>query len=533
MTERDLYELSGSVAVVSILLMLPVAVMLSLVLTPLVRELARRKGWVDRPDGRRKLHPVPVPRLGGVAVHLSFVLSCGLCLALLRDATWNGSPVFEAYLHLVAAFTAVLLVGLVDDIVGVAPPAKMLVQAASGLYLYHHGYRIEGLSNPFGEPVTLGVLSLPITLVWFVGMSNAFNLIDGLDGLAAGIGLFSTSTVLIAALINDQLEIALFAAALAGALFGFLRYNFNPASVFLGDCGSLFVGFALAAFAVRGSMKSPTAIAVVAPLLAMALPILDTTIATVRRLLGGKSIFEGDRDHIHHRLLRRGLTPRMVVIVLYGVAAVFGALSLLTMTGHSQVTGLVVIVFSVMTWMGVQQLGYSEFGQIQRILSWALFQDRHANGFETEVVRRRLREARDIPELWDALTSAGVSLGIRRLELRLRHEAEPGATDAPGADDVASTLLDWRTAEPDHGSTGTWSWTVSLSGPEGPVGELTMTRPVTKAAMAVEAVPLQIVAEEFADALRRVLQAAPASGGGAGARSESAGAAGSRDVRKA
>ena len=382
----------------------------SLILTPLIRDLALARGWVDRPDGRRKTHRVPVPRLGGIAVHLAFALSFGAALAVFGHAPWLGPPIPASYLHLLAAGTAVMVMGLLDDVVGVAPAVKILVQAGAGLYLYFNGYQIRLVANPFGETVNLGVLSLPITLLWFAGISNAFNLIDGLDGLAAGVGLFSTSVVVIIAALNDRWEIVFLSVALGGALLGFLRYNFGSASVFLGDSGSLFVGFALAALAVRGSMKSSMAVAVLAPLLALALPILDTTIAIARRFFGGKGVFEADAEHIHHRMLRKGLTPRWVVVILYSVAAFFGALSLLSMTGHSKVLGVVIILFSVGTWFGVQQLGYADLGALQWMLRHGL------------AVRGRREPLASPPAVGPpAPSSAG------------RHDAPPAAVLAAGA----------------------------------------------------------------------------------------------------
>src|SRR5437899_4112864 len=214
-------------------------------------------------------------------------------MGLHRYAGTADSSVYG--LHLIVACAAVMLIGLADDIRGVAPISKLLVQAAAGLYLFANGYQISAVTNPFGEPVALGPLSLPLTLLWFVGMSNAFNLIDGLDGLAAGVAFFATISLFAASALNEHWATAFLAAALGGALLGFLRYNFSPASIFLGDCGSLFVGFALAAFAISGSMKRSAAIAVAAPLIALALPIVDTSIAMMRRLLRGKSISQADR----------------------------------------------------------------------------------------------------------------------------------------------------------------------------------------------------------------------------------------------
>lgn len=372
MSEALTLDLASGEAVRGVLLLFYAAFLSSLLLTPLIRDLALARGWVDRPDGRRKTHRMPVPRLGGIAVHLAFALSFGAALAFFGGAAWLGPPVPGSYLTLLTAGTAVMIVGLLDDVVGVSPALKILVQGAAGLYLYYNGYQIRLISIPFGETLNLGLLSLPITLLWFAGISNAFNLIDGLDGLAAGVGLFAITVVVILALMNDRWEIVFLSVALGGALLGFLRYNFGSASVFLGDSGSLFVGFALAALAVRGSMKSSMAVAVLAPLLALALPILDTTIAIARRFFGGKGVFEPDAEHIHHRMLRKGLTPRWAVVILYAVAALFGALSLLSMTGQGKVLGVVILLFSVGTWVGVQQLGYADLGAVQWMLRHGL-----------------------------------------------------------------------------------------------------------------------------------------------------------------
>jgi UDP-GlcNAc:undecaprenyl-phosphate GlcNAc-1-phosphate transferase len=255
-------------------------------------------------------------------------------------------------------------------------------------------------------------------------MSNAFNLIDGLDGLAAGVGFFATSTLFISAVINERWEIVLLCTALAGALLGFLRYNFNPASIFLGDCGSLFVGFALAGFAVRGSMKSSAAIAVAAPLIALALPLLDATIAMVRRALRGRSIFEADHDHIHHRMIRMGLTPRRVVIILYGVAALFGVMSLMTMSSRTQVVAVVIIAFSIVSWLGIQQLGYSEFLEIQRMVKGRMFDPRAVrNNIYLRHLTAEFQRARDLDALWATLVEAAARLQFLQVELLFSSEA--------------------------------------------------------------------------------------------------------------
>lgn len=483
-------------AMKSILVMFSAAFFLSLVLTPLVRDLALAQGWVDRPDGRRKTHRLPVPRLGGIAVHLAFALSFGAALTVFRDTAWMGPPVPAAFLHLLAACTSVMLVGLLDDLFGVPPMLKILVQAAAGLYLYHNGYQIRLISNPLGETINLGILSLPITLLWFAGISNAFNLIDGLDGLAAGVGLFSTSIVFILALMNDRWEIVMLSVVLAGALLGFLRYNFGSASVFLGDSGSLFVGFALAALAVRGSTKSSTAVAVLAPLLALGFPIVDTSMALVRRLVGRKGLLEADADHIHHRIVRMGLTQQRAVVILYGVTALFGALSLLTMTGQSHATGLAAVVFTLVTWIGIRQLGYSELGQIQRLLKRGLSFDpaTSADGSPLAEARRGLLEARDLPQLHASLVAAVSALRLERLTVRLR-----APRPALPVWEAADAVLDPRRS---------WAWTIPLVSGEELLGELELVGSLGRMSATVKAAELvEVLAVDFADALSRLLAA--------------------------
>jgi UDP-GlcNAc:undecaprenyl-phosphate GlcNAc-1-phosphate transferase len=289
-------------------------------LTPLVRDLAAARGWLDSPDGRRKLHASPVPRVGGLAVFVGLLAGSTLVL-LLPGVTRVADAADESPGYLLAAALGICVLGLLDDRHGLSPRVKLAGQLAAGLYIYAHGYSVQLVSNPFGATFALGWLSLPVTVLWVAVLTNAFNLIDGLDGLAAGVGLFASSVVLVFALLNGHADIAILSIALAGALLGFLRYNFSPASVFLGDCGSLTLGFVLAALSLRGSMKGPVVVAVATPLLALGFPLLDTALALLRRFWGGRSILAADADHIHHRIVRRGMTPRQAVILLYGVTA--------------------------------------------------------------------------------------------------------------------------------------------------------------------------------------------------------------------
>jgi UDP-GlcNAc:undecaprenyl-phosphate/decaprenyl-phosphate GlcNAc-1-phosphate transferase len=480
-------------------LSLGVAAATAFLVTPLVRNFARARGWMDRPDGGRKLHLTPVPRLGGVAVLFAFAVACLVLVALEGRGGWAGTVSSSAYIRLLLAGAAVTAVGVVDDIYDVRPFVKILVQGLAALYLYLNGYQITAISNPFtGQSLQLGILSGPLTLLWFVGMSNAFNLIDGLDGLAAGVGLFSTSTLFIACVMNEHWEVAIIAAALGGALLGFLRYNFNPASIFLGDSGALFVGFALAAVAVRGSMKSSAAIAVAAPLMALAVPILDASIAVARRLVRGDDVFRADGDHIHHRLLRMGLTPRRVVATLYAVAAGFGVLSLLTMSTQGQVVGMVVIASSVVTWIGVQQLGYAEFAEIQRSLRYGFGNERKAIGNNVYLasLTQRFAEAADLEHLHSTLIEAVARLDFDQVEMSFDQQYSAfGAVFPP-----------WGTGSARLTSTPSSTWRIPLIADETWAATVVLTRYLDKPAQFEPTYFLHAIQNGFAPRLRALAE---------------------------
>jgi hypothetical protein len=206
---------------------------------------------------------------------------------------------------------------------------------------------------------------LPLTILWVLLITNAFNLIDGLDGLAAGSALFSTLVICIVAVLGHNSNILFLTLALAGAIAGFLRYNFNPASIFLGDCGSLLIGFMLSAIALVGSQKSSTMVAVAIPIVSLGLPILDVTISVIRRFLGGRKLFTADREHIHHKLISRGVSHKQAVLMLYGVSACFALLSLFLLNPDSQTLGLVLVVLGLGVMVGIQQLRYHEFFELK------------------------------------------------------------------------------------------------------------------------------------------------------------------------
>ena len=301
----------------------------SFVLTWAVRNLAMGRGWAAPPIQDRDLHETPLPRLGGVPVFLSFLIAVAIVLlAGLRFPTMVADLSIRDLLKILVPGTLIFLLGLRDDIRSVGPYTKFAVQGVAAIILFAGGLRILYLPVLFGARHLPWYVGLPITVLWVIGITNAFNLIDGLDGLAAGSALFSTFVVFVVAVSNGSLLVPLLTIALAGSILGFLRFNFNPATIFLGDSGSLFIGFMLSALALEGAQKAPTVIAVAIPVVSFGLPILETTLSVLRRLISGQPIFTADREHIHHRLLQHGMSPRQAVIVLYAVSALFALLSL-------------------------------------------------------------------------------------------------------------------------------------------------------------------------------------------------------------
>ncbi len=268
------------------------------------------------------------------------------------------------------------VVGLVDDFFDISVLVKIAAEIVAALVLWGGGVRILHITSLFNSLQFGTTVSALLTILWVLLISNAFNLIDGLDGLAAGSALFSISTVFVVSLITHNSIQGLLAVILAGAILGFLRYNFNPATIYLGDCGSLFIGTLLAGITLTGAtqQKSSTIIAVAIPLVAFGLPVVETSVSVIRRFLCGQPIFSADREHIHHKLLDRGWSHRQVVLVLYGVSALFGLLSLALLTPGQAPLAIVFLVLGTGIVLGVQKLGYHEFVEIGRVARRAVDQ---------------------------------------------------------------------------------------------------------------------------------------------------------------
>ncbi len=298
-------------------------------LVPAVKRLAVMAGALDRPNAR-KVHQVPMPLWGGLGVFFGFLITLGLMLAAVEPL--RAALTHRLTQHLVGMLLAgglIVVVGMIDDRFGMPAKVKLLCQIVIGLQMIWFGIRIDYLSIPYYGVVFLEPWqSVLLTLFWMVGITNALNLLDGLDGLLAGVSMTTALVFLGVSLLKGQFVVALVMASLAGCALGFLRYNFNPAQIFMGDTGSLFFGVMFAGWSMVGLLKSTATLALIVPVCLMGVPILDTSMAILRRSLSGRPIFQADKEHLHHRLLGLGLTQRQVVAVIYFINILFGLVGL-------------------------------------------------------------------------------------------------------------------------------------------------------------------------------------------------------------
>ena len=407
---------------------LVVAVCFSATLTFAVRELARRAGLVD-PCDERKVHANPVPRIGGVAIVLAVAFAMVATVGIFGShfVAANG----RGLATVMGGALAMHLVGLVDDMRPMRARWKFLAQIAVACVVFIAGLRVTTLSLPFVGTVELGlVVGMLFTVLWFVGITNAFNLIDGLDGLAAGAALFALTTMFVVASFNGLIGAATVTIILAGATVGFLCFNFHPASIFLGDSGSLFLGFMLAGIGLLGSQKSPTVIAVAIPIVSLGLPVLDTTLAVARRFLRGQPIFTADRAHIHHRLLSLGHSPRNVALLLYGACALLGLGGML-LVNDSAYVAVVLLVIGLGVGLSVQRLRYYEFEELARVLRRGVHQ-RKAIGRSVRIreASMRVSDLTDLDRVFETLEETFAEDQFECAEVRLRRSFLGGAQSA-------------------------------------------------------------------------------------------------------
>jgi UDP-GlcNAc:undecaprenyl-phosphate/decaprenyl-phosphate GlcNAc-1-phosphate transferase len=393
------------------------AMLCGTILTPIVRRIAYRFGVLDHALSSRKIHGRPIPRLGGIAIVIAFYVPLVGLLLFHSDV---GALFVAERRHAFGLFgggLAIALLGLYDDLRGAGAVRKFVVQFGVAGFLYYLGFRADLLANPFGNPIQLGWASLPFTLFWIVGVINALNLIDGLDGLAGGVALVAVVTTFLVSLQRGHPLMMLFSSALAGAIVGFLFYNFNPASIFMGDTGSMFLGFVLATTALQTNQKASTAVAVLIPAIALGVPIMDTLLAIGRRALRGRPLFQADKEHIHHRLMAIGLTHRQAVLVLYGFCVLLGGAALFLTYSSSLQSALLLVVIALLGFFFLRSLGYMRFERAS-----AVADDRRRNRAMRAAIRplgQRLRSVRATDDIWPIVVEASAIFGAVGVSLRI------------------------------------------------------------------------------------------------------------------
>jgi UDP-GlcNAc:undecaprenyl-phosphate GlcNAc-1-phosphate transferase len=295
-----------------------------------------------------------------VAIYGAFFIT--IAVALFFDSGFRVE-FGQRFYGLLAGGAIILALGIYDDCRGSVAWLKLLIQLFAAVVLISYGCKVSIITNPFSDHFNLGFLSVPITIVWVIGVTNAINLIDGLDGLAAGVTSIILLTLFLVAYYRGHHVTIVLTLALGGSTLGFLRYNFNPAKIFMGDSGSLFLGFALAAIAVEGSQKSATAVAFLIPIIAMGLPLMDTLLAMGRRVTQKRNPFRADNGHLHHRLLTRGLSHKKAVLAMYFFCLCLGAVSFVFATVKDEFIGILLLVIGLVVFVGIRRLGMIRYWQ--------------------------------------------------------------------------------------------------------------------------------------------------------------------------
>ena len=349
-----------------------VALIVAFFSTPIAKRVAFRSGAVDVPKDDRRMHRKPMALMGGLAIIVGFFVSALYSFAARDFRTFLGMLSSWRILGPVLGTLLIIGMGIADDIRPMKARAKLPFQLVAAILVASSGTRIIAFSKPFqeiamGRPETVvlvgDILSYVVTILWIVGVTNAINLIDGLDGLSAGVSGIAALSLFIVAVIKDQPEIALLAVILFGAVIGFLPYNFNPAKIFSGSTGAYFLGFMLSVISLSGTMKSVTAISLAIPILVLGLPLFDTLFAMTRRVANGRPIGEGDRGHIHHRLVDMGLSHRMSVTVLYVISGTLGLISI-ALADKGILMAILLVVFILVFVIGgarnLTEMGHEE-----------------------------------------------------------------------------------------------------------------------------------------------------------------------------
>lgn len=358
----------GLVDVLSLAVPAVVAAIVALLVTPAARRLALLVGAIDAPDAR-KIHVEPVPRLGGLAVITAIIL--GFLLVQYGGRFSNRVLDQRLLFGMALGVTPVLLISLLDDVRGIRAWPKFLAHTAGAILALVAGVRLEPVVHLFGQQIEIGVVAIPLTLLWLVGITNAFNIVDGLDGLSSGLALISAISLGSVSIIVGKYDMAVAAFIIAGALAGFLPYNAHPARIFLGDTGSATIGFLLGCIALRGGSALNAGMAILLPLVVLGLPIAETLVSMARRLIvriegSSEGVFDADRRHFHHRLLDMGLDQRRAVYLLYGVGIVLALTGFLSIVLTTTYTAFLLGTILIAAFIGIGRLGYDEFQVVRR-----------------------------------------------------------------------------------------------------------------------------------------------------------------------
>ena len=413
------------------------ALLISAVLTPLVRDFAVRRKLAAVPRADRDVHVIPIPRLGGLAIAIGFmvpliglfVFDTGIGSFIQRDPEW-----LDYVFALGGGSLAIVGLGLYDDLRGANAYQKLAVQILVAGFVWGLGVRID-IIGLFGTRIETGVLSLPITIFWILVVINAMNLIDGLDGLASGVALMAILPNLVLGIYNHNVVMMVLMAALGGAILGFLIYNFRPASIFMGDSGSMFLGFVLATGSVLDNVKASATVSMIAPVLALGLPIMDTLLAVFRRSMQGTHLFHADNDHVHHRLMKRGMSHRQAVLVLYGVSFFLAAGAIGSVFMRGKQAAVLILVLAVGVGFFIRRLGYL----------WTLPMLPRRPGAQAwnahlRAVCADVRETEDVTAIWRAMQPVRRLLAVRSLELAIGEERFSWASERRVA--AGSTRID-------------------------------------------------------------------------------------------
>lgn len=437
----------------TIFILFVLSLTLSMVLTPVIRRLAGRHHIVDQPS-ERKIHTTEIPRIGGVAVFLGFILPFGGAFFYYTDLL-SQVLTNQNLIWLAAGGLIMLVLGLIDDIHPLSASIKLGVQIFAAVVAWQGGIAISGVQVTTDTVYVFEPwFACAVTIFWFVLMMNAMNLIDGLDGLATGLCFFASLVLLILSLISGRFFVAMGFSALAGSCLGFLRYNFNPASIFLGDSGSYFLGYMLAGLAILGSMKGQAMAAILIPIIALGIPIIDTILTPIRRFLRGRKMFDPDRSHVHHRLMSLGLNHRNAVLVLYGLTIALGVLALIIVHSRDTLAAFILAFLGIALYFGVRKLWYLDYFAFDKIGGY--FQDvtdmvglsRHRRTFLDRQIE--IGDARNHEALWERTIDALKLLKMDRAEIRINGgqmfswaaDIEARADDVRGAVDVPPVFAD-------------------------------------------------------------------------------------------